>query len=126
MDGMRIRTGVLFEWVDRKKEMIISGGYNVYPREVETALEQHPDIVEAAVFGVPHDEWGEAVTAAVVVRQGATLTADEIIGFCRGRLARYKVPKAVDLHDSLPRNTAGKILRRVMRAPYWEGRDRKI
>jgi long-chain acyl-CoA synthetase len=112
--------------VDRKKEMIISGGFNVYPREVEAALEQHPDILECAVFGVPHDEWGEAVTAAVVTGPDAALSVDQIIEFCRAHVARYKVPKSVEFHEELPRNTAGKLLRRVLREPHWKDRDRAI
>jgi acyl-CoA synthetase (AMP-forming)/AMP-acid ligase II len=112
--------------VDRKKEMIISGGFNVYPREVEAALEQHPAILECAVFGVPHYEWGEAVTAAVVPAPGAELADREVIDFCRGRVARYKVPKFVEFHDELPRNTAGKLLRRVLREPHWKNRSRSI
>jgi long-chain acyl-CoA synthetase len=112
--------------VDRKKEMIISGGFNVYPREVEAALEQHPEIEECAVFGVPHDEWGEAVTAAVVLAEGAKLEEREVIEFCRTHVARYKVPKSVEFHDELPRNTAGKLLRRVLREPHWKDRERKV
>jgi len=112
--------------VDRKQEMIISGGFNVYPMEVERVLEQHPEVLECAVFGVPHDEWGEAVTAAVVPAPGATLDGQAIIEYCRRHVSRYKVPKFVEFHGRLPRNTAGKVLRRVLREPHWRGRDRRI
>ncbi|BDG60727.1 long-chain-fatty-acid--CoA ligase [Caldinitratiruptor microaerophilus] len=101
--------------VDRLKEVIIASGYNIYPREVEEVLYQHPGIMEAAVIGVPHEYRGETVKAYVVPRPGTTLTEEEVIEFCRERLARYKVPTSVEFRDSLPKSAAGKVLRRVLR-----------
>ncbi len=103
-----------FYIVDRKKDMIISGGYNVYPREVEEVLYQHPAVQEAAVAGVPHEYYGEMVKAYVVLKPGATATEEEIIQFCKERLAGYKVPKAVEFRSELPKTMVGKILRRVL------------
>ncbi|MFG1695268.1 acyl-CoA synthetase [Nonomuraea sp. NPDC049309] len=101
--------------VDRKKDMIKTGGENVASREVEEAIYQHPAVAEAAVFGVPDEKWIEAVTAAVVLRQGAELTAGELIGFLRGRLAPFKTPKRVMFVDALPKNASGKVLKRELR-----------
>ena len=100
--------------VDRKKDMIISGGYNVYPRDVEEVLFMHPKIKEAAVAGIPDAKWGETVAAFIVLREGETATADEIRAFCRGRLAAYKVPSAVEFRESLPKTLVGKVLRRIL------------
>lgn len=111
---------------DRVKDMIVSGGENVYPAEVESALFGHPAIADVAVIGVPDQRWGEAVKAIVVRKPGAECTADDIIAFARERIAGYKVPKSVDFADSLPRNPSGKILKRELRAPYWAGRDRQV
>ena len=104
-----------FYIVDRKKDMIISGGMNVYPREIEEVLYEHPKVLEAAVIGVPDPHWGETPKAFVVLRPGETATAEEIIDFCRRRLARYKVPKHVEFRDELPKTPVGKILRRALR-----------
>ena len=104
--------------VDRKKDMIKTGGENVASREVEEALYAHPAVAEVAVFGVPHPRWIEAVTAAVVVRKDHTLTADELIAFCREQLAGYKTPKYIVLVDQLPKNASGKILKRELRSTY--------
>jgi acyl-CoA synthetase (AMP-forming)/AMP-acid ligase II len=111
---------------DRVKDMIVSGGENVYPAEVENALFGHPAIADVAVIGVPDPRWGEAVKAIVVLRQGQRAGADEIIAHARQRIAGYKVPKSIDFIDALPRNASGKVLRRTLRAPYWEGRDRRV
>ncbi|HXY43531.1 MAG TPA: long-chain-fatty-acid--CoA ligase [Acidimicrobiales bacterium] len=111
---------------DRIKDMIVSGGENVYPAEVENALLAHAGIADAAVIGVPDDTWGEAVKAIVVRKDGAEVTAEELIQFCHGRLAGYKCPKSVDFADTLPRNPSGKLLKRELRAPYWEGKRRNI
>ena len=111
---------------DRIKDMIISGGENVYPAEVEMTLAAHPAIAESAVIGVPDEKWGETVKACVVLRTGAAATATELIGFARGRLAHYKCPTSIDFVDSLPRNPSGKILKRVLREPYWSGKSRNI
>jgi acyl-CoA synthetase (AMP-forming)/AMP-acid ligase II len=111
---------------DRVKDMIVSGGENIYPAEVENALMGHPAVADAAVIGVPDDKWGEAVKAIVVQKPGASATPAEIIAFARDRIAGYKLPKSVDFADSLPRNPSGKILRRELRKPYWEGRERQV
>jgi fatty-acyl-CoA synthase len=111
---------------DRMKDMIISGGENVYPAEVESAIYGHPDVADVAVIGVPDDTWGEAVKAVCVPKPGHTVDADSIIAWARERIAGFKVPKSVDIVDELPRNPTGKILRRSLRAPYWQGRDRQV
>ncbi len=111
---------------DRIKDMIISGGENVYPAEVESALYGHSDIADIAVIGVPDPKWGEAVKAVVVRKPGSTLTASDIIAYAKQHIAGFKCPKSVDFIDALPRNPSGKILRRELRAPYWEGRERQV
>jgi long-chain acyl-CoA synthetase len=103
--------------VDRIKDLIIRGGYNVYPREVEEVLYEHPDVLEAAVIGVPHPELGEEVAAAVALRPGATTGADELRDFVRGQVAAYKYPRHVWLVDALPKNATGKIVKRDIVAP---------
>ena len=111
---------------DRVKDMIVSGGENVYPAEVENALFKHPQIADVAVVGVPDDRWGEAVKAIVVAEKDTNPDPQEIIAWAKTQIAGYKVPKSVDFIDALPRNPSGKILRRELRAPYWEGRDRMV
>jgi acyl-CoA synthetase (AMP-forming)/AMP-acid ligase II len=111
---------------DRVKDMIISGGENVYPAEVENAIYAHPKVADVAVIGVPHEKWGEAVKACVVVKDGAELTEADVIAHSREHIAGYKCPKSVDFIPALPRNPSGKILRRELRAPYWEGKDRAV
>ena len=112
--------------VDRKKDMIISGGENIFPREVEEVLYQHPAVQEAAIIGVPDPYWVEKVHAVIVIKEGQSILAEELIGFCKERLARFKAPKSVEVVDTLPKNPAGKILKRQLREKYWEGKDRKI
>ena len=113
--------------VDRKKDMIISGGENVYSTEVEEILYQHPDVTECAVFGVPDERWGESVRAAVVLREGASTSSAELEAHCRTYLAGYKIPRQIDLHPGpLPRSGAGKILKRELRAPFWADQERQI
>jgi acyl-CoA synthetase (AMP-forming)/AMP-acid ligase II len=112
--------------VDRKSEMIISGGLNIYPNEVEQVLYEHPAVLEAAVFGVPDKDWGEAVKAVVALKPGMKATEQELIDFCKSRLASYKKPKTIDFIPSLPKSPEGKVLRRAMREPYWKGHDRRI
>ena len=112
--------------VDRKKDMIISGGENIYPREVEEVLYRHPAVAEAAVIGVPDKLWIERVHALVVLKEGRQATGDEIIEFCKQHLARYKAPKSVEFVDALPKNPQGKILKRELREKYWAGLERKI
>jgi acyl-CoA synthetase (AMP-forming)/AMP-acid ligase II len=111
---------------DRVKDMIISGGENVYPAEVENAIYSHPKVADVAVIGVPDPKWGEAVKACVVVKPGESLSEAEVVAHARAHIAGYKCPKSVDFIPALPRNPSGKILRRELRAPYWEGRDRPI
>ncbi|QUL37417.1 fatty acid--CoA ligase [Erythrobacter sp. JK5] len=111
---------------DRVKDMIISGGENVYPAEVENALYAHPKVADVAVIGIPSEKWGEEVKACVVVKDGEELTESEIIAHAREHIAGYKCPKSVDFIAALPRNPSGKILRRELRAPYWEGKDRAV
>jgi fatty-acyl-CoA synthase len=111
---------------DRIKDMIISGGENIYPAEVESAICDHPDVAEVAVIGVPDEKWGEAVKAIVVMKPGKSATASDIINFTRERIAGFKTPKSVDFVEALPRNASGKILRRHLRDPYWAGKDRQV
>lgn len=111
---------------DRVKDMIVSGGENIYPAEIESVLFGHPDVADVAVIGVPDDSWGEAVKAVVVKKPGASVEAENIIAFARERIAHYKAPKSVDFIEALPRNPSGKILKRELRKPYWEGRDRQV
>jgi acyl-CoA synthetase (AMP-forming)/AMP-acid ligase II len=111
---------------DRKRDMIISGGANIYPAEIEDVLHRHPGIQDVAVFGVPDDEWGERVHAAVQVRPGHALTADGVIAFARQHLAGYKVPREVTFHPDFPRDSAGKLVKRLLREPYWQGRATRV
>jgi long-chain acyl-CoA synthetase len=112
--------------VDRAKDMIITGGENVYPAEVEKVLAAHPALAEAAVIGVPDDRWGETVRAVVVARPGTPVDAAEVIAFCRGQLARFKCPTSVDVVDALPHTATGKVVKPVLRERYWQGHDRRI
>jgi acyl-CoA synthetase (AMP-forming)/AMP-acid ligase II len=111
---------------DRVKDMIISGGENVYPAEVESAIYGHPDVLEVAVIGVPDEKWGEAVKAVCVAKPGHVIDPETIIAWARTRIAGFKVPKTIDVIEALPRNASGKILRKDLRAPYWAGRDRQV
>ena len=111
---------------DRIKDMIVSGGENIYPAEVENALMQHPAVADVAVIGVPDEQWGEAVKACVVLKPGASRDRGEIIAFMRGRIAHFKCPRSVDFMEAIPRNPTGKILKRVLREPYWRGRQRRV
>ena len=111
---------------DRVKDMIVSGGENIYPAEVENAIFGHPAVADVAVIGVPDEKWGEAVKAVVVKKPGAEADPAAIIAWARERIAGYKLPKSVDFIEALPRNPTGKILRRELRKPYWEGRDRQV
>jgi long-chain acyl-CoA synthetase len=111
---------------DRKRDMIISGGVNIYPAEIEDALHRHPDIEDVAVFGIPDEDWGERVHAAVQPRAGARLTVDEVVRFAREHLADYKAPREVSFHREFPRDAAGKLIKRVLREPYWAGRATRV
>jgi acyl-CoA synthetase (AMP-forming)/AMP-acid ligase II len=105
--------------LDRKKDLIISGGENIYPAEIERVLADHPKVFEVAVVGVPDEKWGESPRACVVPRPGVTLTIEEIVAFCEGKIARYKHPKSLCILDTLPRNSMGKVLRRQLREQFW-------
>ena len=111
---------------DRLKDMIITGGENVYSPEVERVLAEHPAVMEVAIIGVPDDRWGETVKAVVSLHPGTEATEEELIGYCGEHLAKFKCPTSVDIIDALPRNPTGKILKRALRKPYWEGRDRQV
>ena len=111
---------------DRIKDMIVSGGENIYPAEIESALFGHEAIADIAVIGVPDDKWGEAVKAVVVLKEGAALAEQALIDFAREKIAGYKVPKSVDFVAELPRNPSGKLLKRELREPYWEGKSRQV
>ncbi len=104
-----------FHIADRKKDMIIAGGYNIYPADVEAVLFEHPQVLEAAVIGVPHERRGETVKAFIVLKPAATASADEIIEFCRERMAAYRVPRVIEFRDDLPKSMLGKVLRRELR-----------
>ena len=123
--GFLDEDGYLF-LTDRVKDMIISGGENVYPAEVENALFDHPAIADVAIIGVPDDRWGETVKAIVVRKAGVDAQPRDIIAFARDRLAHYKCPTSVDFAESLPRNPSGKLLKRELRERYWKGRERRI
>jgi long-chain acyl-CoA synthetase len=124
--GMLDDEGYLY-LVDRAKDMIVTGGENVYCTEVEDAIYTHPGVLEATVFGVPDEQWGESVHAVVVPRDGVEVSEAEVIAHCREQIAAYKTPKSIAFQsDPLPKSGPGKVLKRVLRAPYWEGRDRAI
>jgi len=117
--------GFLF-LVDRKSDMIISGGFNIYPAEVEKTLDSHPAVLETAVVSFPDPKWGESVKAVVVLNPGMSASEQDIISHCKNILAHFKAPKSVDFVDALPKSPVGKTLRRVIKDKYWQGKDRKI
>jgi len=123
--GYLDKDGYLYIY-DRVKDMIISGGENIYPAEVENALFSHPAVADVAVIGVPDEKWGEAVKAFVVRKPGTEASAEDLIIFARERIAGYKVPRSIDFVDTLPRNPTGKILKRELRKPYWTGQERQV
>jgi len=112
--------------VDRKKDMIISGGTNVYPAECEEVMSEHPKIADVAVIGVPDEKWGEAVKALIILKPGEKTTENEIIMWCKKRMASYKVPKSVEFISEIPHNPSGKVMKYVLREKYWAGKERKI
>jgi long-chain acyl-CoA synthetase len=133
-DGM-FRTGDIgyrdadgyFYILDRLKDMIVTGGENVYSGEVEAVLYKHPAVREAAVFGIPDPQWGELVTACVVLKPGAILNADDLAAHCRGLVAHYKVPRRIEfLKADLPKSGSGKILKRVLRESFWASQERAV
>jgi long-chain acyl-CoA synthetase len=114
---------------DRKIDMIISGGANIYPAEIENILLSHPKVGDAAVFGVPNEDWGEEVKAVIEPAEGVEpdeALAAEILEFCAGRLAKFKTPKSIDFTAEMPRDPNGKLYKRKLRDPYWEGRERAV
>lgn len=124
-DGGYLKDGYLYIH-DRIKDMIISGGENIYPAEIENLLMRHPSVADGAIIGVPDAKWGEAVKACVVLKPGTQLTERELIDWFRERMAHFKCPKSIDFVDVMPRNPSGKLLKRVLRAPYWDGKERAI
>lgn len=111
---------------DRIKDMIVSGGENIYSAEIESALFEHDAIADAAVIGIPDEQWGESVLAFVVTKADASVTTDELIDFCRSRLAGYKIPHRVEFIDTVPRNASGKALKKDLREPFWKGIERRV
>ena len=124
-DGGHIDADGYIYVTDRIKDMIVSGGENVYPAEIERVLAEHPSVADVAVIGVPDDRWGEVPKACVVAAAGATVDPEALLAYCREHLASFKVPKTVDVLDELPRNPTGKVLKKDLRKPYWDGRDRQ-
>jgi len=124
-DAGFLRDGYVFIH-DRVKDMIVSGGENVYPAEIENVLMSHPGVADVAVIGVPSERWGETVKAIVVDAPGARASDEELIAYCRERLARYKCPTSLDRAAALPRNPSGKLLKTELREPYWAGRERRV
>ena len=112
--------------VDRKRDMVVSGGFNVFPRQVEDVLLRHPAVAQAAVIGVPHPKWGEAVHAAVVLRLGAEASADELIAAVKKELGSVSAPKTIAFAGELPVNPAGKVDKKALRAPFWANRERQV
>jgi acyl-CoA synthetase (AMP-forming)/AMP-acid ligase II len=112
--------------VDRKKDLIITGGENVYPREVEETLYRHPSVLEATVVGVPDEKWVERVHAVIVLKEGEKVSGEDITAFCKKHLAGYKAPRSVEFVEALPKNPQGKILKREIREKYWQGKTRRV
>ncbi|HTG21480.1 MAG TPA: acyl-CoA synthetase, partial [Reyranella sp.] len=112
--------------VDRKKDMIVSGGFNIFPREVEDVLSSHPDVAMAAVIGVPHEKWGEAVAALIVVKAGTTPSAEALMQLVKDRKGGPHAPKQVEFVDALPLTAVGKVDKKVLRAKYWAGQARQV
>jgi acyl-CoA synthetase (AMP-forming)/AMP-acid ligase II len=111
---------------DRIKDMVVSGGENIYPVEVENAIAHHPSVADVAVIGVPDEKYGEALLAFLVLKADTELALDELIEFCRERIAGYKIPRQMQIIAEMPRNPSGKILKKDLRKPFWEGIERGI
>jgi acyl-CoA synthetase (AMP-forming)/AMP-acid ligase II len=125
-DGATIGDDGYVTIVDRRKDVIITGGENVSSIEVEDVIFSHPDVAEVAVIGVPDDKWGETIKALVVKGDGSELTEDELIAYCKEKVARFKAPTSVEFRDELARTATGKLQKFKLRAPYWEGRERQV
>jgi acyl-CoA synthetase (AMP-forming)/AMP-acid ligase II len=123
--GIMDEDGYLY-LLDRKKDMIISGGENVYSREIEDVILKHPAVFEVAVIGVPDEKWGESIKAIVVLKQGQKVTEDDIINFCKDHLASYKKPKSVEFINAIPKSSLGKVLKKELRGKYWVGEARQV
>jgi acyl-CoA synthetase (AMP-forming)/AMP-acid ligase II len=125
-DMAKVEEGGYLTIVDRKRDMIISGGENIYPKEIENLISGHPGVLEVAVIGIPDDVWGESVCAVIVKKEGYQFAEQDISRFCASRLSGYKKPKCIKFVDELPKNAAGKITKNVLREPYWVGRQKRI
>jgi acyl-CoA synthetase (AMP-forming)/AMP-acid ligase II len=125
-DGGHVDADGYLYVTDRIKDMIISGGENIYPAEIERVLAEHPTVGDVTVIGVPDDRWGEVPKAVVVAAPGQTVDPDGLLAWCREQMASFKCPKSVDVIDELPRNPSGKVLKKDLRKPYWEGRERQV
>ena len=125
-DLARAEPGGYFTVVDRLKDMIISGAENIYCKEIENVICEHPGVEEVSVFGIPDEMWGESVCALVVAKNGHKLKENDIVDFCGSRLSGYKKPKRVELRDGLPKNAAGKVMKKLLREPYWAGKDKRV
>lgn len=112
--------------IDRKKDLVVTGGFNVFPRQVEDVLATHPAVAHSAVIGVPHDKWGEAVHAVVVIKPGNDVTADELIALVKEHKGSVWAPKTLDFTEALPLNPSGKVDKKALRAPYWAGHARQV
>ena len=123
--GFKDRDGYVYI-VDRKKDMIISGGFNIFPGEVEQVMLAHPDVKDCAVVGVPDLKWGEAVLAVVELKPGVQFDEGRMLAFCKEKLGSVKAPKSIKVVDILPRSAVGKVLRREVRAPYWVGQEKQV
>ncbi|OPY75634.1 MAG: Long-chain-fatty-acid--CoA ligase [Syntrophorhabdus sp. PtaU1.Bin050] len=125
-DLVRVEENGYYTLVDRSKDMIISGGENIYCKELENVMSEYPGVEEVSVFGIPDDMWGEAVCAAIVPKNGQKLSQEEIIDFCASRLSSYKKPKVVEFRDELPKNASGKVMKKLLKDPYWAGRTKRV
>jgi len=125
-DGARMDEEGFVFIVDRMKDMIVSGGENVYSLEVENALQRHPAVASCAVIGIPDDTWGELVHAVLVLKPGATASAEQIQDHCKSLIASYKCPRQVEFVGALPISGAGKVLKSKLREPHWQGRERRV
>jgi acyl-CoA synthetase (AMP-forming)/AMP-acid ligase II len=125
-DLARVESDGYYTIADRLRDMIVSGGENIYSKEIEDTIITHPAVKEVAVFGIPDEIYGESVCAVVVRKVGYELSQQEVIDFCASRISSYKKPKRVDFTDDLPKNPAGKITKNVLREPYWAGRKRRV
>lgn len=112
--------------IDRSKDMIIAGGENIYPKEIEDVIYERSEVAECAVFGIPHDKWGEVPAAFVMLRPGAVLSEETLVDHCAGRLARFKRPRHVEFVDGFPKTPIGKIQKNILREPFWKDREKKI